>query len=30
MAGAEVAYGYLVAVVTQTLQAPYRPKAEQA
>jgi hypothetical protein len=30
IAGAEVAYGYPVAVVTQTLQAPHRPDVEQA
>jgi hypothetical protein len=30
IAGAEVAYGYPVAVVTQTLRAPYRPDVEQA
>jgi hypothetical protein len=29
IAGTEVAYGYSVAVVTQTLQAPYRPDIEK-
>jgi len=30
IAGAEVAHGYPVAVVTQTLRAPHRPNVEQA
>jgi hypothetical protein len=30
MAGAEVAHGYPVAVVAQSLRAPHRPKAERA
>jgi hypothetical protein len=30
IAGAEVAHGYPVAVVTQTLRAPHRPEAERA
>src|ERR1700722_11978579 len=29
MAGAEVAHGYPIAVVTQTLRAPHRPEAER-